>query len=220
MKAKITLLPGDGIGPEVTESAKHILNSIASIFDHEFIYDTQPIGGIAIDQHGNPLPDNTISSCKNADAVVSLAGPPAGAEKSVMPEAIRNTVTAMREHSVKRLIVQTGGFVKLKGEKSSVLESGAREAFSWMMKEKATLAGNDELALFLPQASAMVPLIQWRRPSRVSSSHFSCSSVAPPNNFLAYSGSLSPNLIAVVNPSMVPNSFTNIGSASGPVTCG
>ena len=80
-----------------------------------------------------------------------MAGPPAGAAKSVMPEAIRNTVTAMREHSVKRLIFQTGGFVKLKGEKSSVLESGARGVFSWMMKEKATLAGNDELALFLQE---------------------------------------------------------------------
>ncbi len=77
MKAKITLLPGDGIGPEVTESAKHILNSVASIFGHEFIYDTQPIGGIAIDQHGNPLPNDTISSCKNADAVFlgAVGGP-------------------------------------------------------------------------------------------------------------------------------------------------
>tara|TARA_B100000925_G_C21959033_1_gene452504 strand:+ start:127 stop:1188 length:1062 start_codon:yes stop_codon:yes gene_type:complete len=77
LKAKITLLPGDGIGPEVTESAKHILNSVASIFGHEFIYDTQPIGGIAIDQHGNPLPNDTISSCKNADAVFlgAVGGP-------------------------------------------------------------------------------------------------------------------------------------------------
>jgi len=77
LKAKITLLPGDGIGPEVTESAKHILESVASTFGHKFIYDTQPIGGIAIDQHGNPLPDDTISSCKNADAVFlgAVGGP-------------------------------------------------------------------------------------------------------------------------------------------------
>lgn len=90
-------------------------------------------------------------ACNGANAVVSLTGPPAGAETSVMPEAIRNTVTAMKEHGVKRLIVQTGGFVKLKGEKGSILEAGAREAFAWMMKEKAALAGNDAVALFLEE---------------------------------------------------------------------
>ena len=65
-------------------------------------------------------------ACNGVDAVVSLAGLPAGAETSVMPEAIRNTVIAMREHGVKRLIVQMGGFVKLKGEKGTILEAGAR----------------------------------------------------------------------------------------------
>ena len=105
--------------------------------------------------------------CNGAEAVVSLAGPPAGAETSVMPEAIRNTVTAMRENSVKRLIVQTGGFVKLKGERGSILEAGAREAFAWMMKEKATLAGNDAVALFLEEEC---PDIDWTitRPGMLS----------------------------------------------------
>ena len=46
--------------------------------------------------------------CDGGDVVVSLAGPPAGAETSVLPEAIRNTVAAMRKHGLKRLIVQTG----------------------------------------------------------------------------------------------------------------
>ena len=92
--------------------------------------------------------------CDGGDVVVSLAGPPAGAKTSVLPEAIRNTVAAMREHGIKRLIVQTGGFVKLKGEKDTLLSRGAREAFALVMKEKATLAGNDEVALFLQEECA------------------------------------------------------------------
>ena len=77
MKAKITLLPGDGIGPEVTDSAKYILDSVALIFGHDFIYDSKAIGGIAIDQQGSPLPDETILSCKNADAIFlgAVGGP-------------------------------------------------------------------------------------------------------------------------------------------------
>ncbi len=92
--------------------------------------------------------------CDGGDVVVSLAGPPAGVKTSVLPEGIRNTVSAMREHGLKRLIVQTGGFVKLKGEKDTILSRGAREAFALVMKEKATLAGNDAVALFLQDECA------------------------------------------------------------------
>ncbi len=77
MEAKITLLPGDGIGPEVTECARRVLDVVASKFDHDFGFDTQLIGGIAIDQHKNPLPDATIVSCEAADAVFlgAVGGP-------------------------------------------------------------------------------------------------------------------------------------------------
>jgi 3-isopropylmalate dehydrogenase len=77
LKAKITLLPGDGIGPEITNSAKTVLDSVASKFGHEFTYDSQIIGGAAIDSGGEPLPPSTIESCKNADAVFlgAVGGP-------------------------------------------------------------------------------------------------------------------------------------------------
>ena len=77
MKSQITLLPGDGIGPEVTDSARSVLDSVASKFGHDFAYDSQLIGGAAIDVEGDPLPSATIASCENADAVFlgAVGGP-------------------------------------------------------------------------------------------------------------------------------------------------
>lgn len=77
MKARITLLPGDGIGPEITASAAQVLNAVATKFGHEFSLDSQLIGGAAIDATGNPLPEETIASCKAADAVFlgAVGGP-------------------------------------------------------------------------------------------------------------------------------------------------
>jgi len=77
MKAKITLLPGDGIGPEVIAAAQQILGRIGDKFGHEFEMDSQHIGGIAIDETGVPLPDETLASCRKADAVLlgAVGGP-------------------------------------------------------------------------------------------------------------------------------------------------
>ncbi len=77
MDAKITLLPGDGIGVEVTEAVRQVLSQVAEKFGHTFNVDEQLIGGIAIDETGNPLPDETIASCKAADAVFlgAVGGP-------------------------------------------------------------------------------------------------------------------------------------------------
>jgi len=77
MKAKITVLPGDGIGPEVTAAAVDVLRNVAARHGHEFEYDEQPMGGIAIDMHGEPLPPATLASCKNANAVLlgAVGGP-------------------------------------------------------------------------------------------------------------------------------------------------
>tara|TARA_R110002096_G_scaffold124002_1_gene268095 strand:+ start:29028 stop:30071 length:1044 start_codon:yes stop_codon:yes gene_type:complete len=71
------LLPGDGIGPEVTESAQQVLDVIATKFGHEFRFDEQLIGGIAIDKTGDPLPPATIASCQRANAVFlgAVGGP-------------------------------------------------------------------------------------------------------------------------------------------------
>ncbi len=70
MKAKITVLPGDGIGVEVTREAVACLETIAKKFGHEFEFQTQLIGGAALDKLGVPLPDETLRACLAGDAVL------------------------------------------------------------------------------------------------------------------------------------------------------
>ncbi len=77
MEAVITLLPGDGIGPDVTKCALEVLEAVATRHEHNFKYETQLIGGAAIDAEGDPLPPATIASCEAADAVFlgAVGGP-------------------------------------------------------------------------------------------------------------------------------------------------
>lgn len=77
MKANITLLPGDGIGPEVVQSAVAVLQRVAGQFGHMFQMDEFLIGGAAIDSHGVALPDQTLKACLEADAVLlgAVGGP-------------------------------------------------------------------------------------------------------------------------------------------------
>ena len=70
MKANIVVLPGDGIGPEVTEAALQVLNAIAVKFGHEFETSEQLLGGCAIDALGTSLPEETLGACLTADAVL------------------------------------------------------------------------------------------------------------------------------------------------------
>lgn len=70
MKLKIALLEGDGIGPEVTAQAVKCLQAVEETFNHQFIYEQAPVGAIAIDKTGNPLPDATLELCKNSDGVL------------------------------------------------------------------------------------------------------------------------------------------------------
>jgi 3-isopropylmalate dehydrogenase len=66
----ILIVPGDGIGQEVTAVGKKVLEAIAEKFSHEFTYDDALIGHVAIESTGNPLPDETLSKMKDADAVL------------------------------------------------------------------------------------------------------------------------------------------------------
>ena len=77
MQAKITLLPGDGIGPEVVAEGVKVLQAVAAKFGHTFEYTEALIGGIAIDTTGKPLPDETLAACKASDAVLlgAVGGP-------------------------------------------------------------------------------------------------------------------------------------------------
>ncbi len=70
MKKKIVILPGDGIGKEVTAEGKKVLEVIAGKFDHEFEFDEALIGHEAIEATGNSLPEETLSKLKNCDAIL------------------------------------------------------------------------------------------------------------------------------------------------------
>jgi 3-isopropylmalate dehydrogenase len=70
MKLKITVLPGDGIGPEVTREAVGLLDTIADLYGHQFDFVEHPIGGAAIREHGSPLPAATLDACLAGDAVL------------------------------------------------------------------------------------------------------------------------------------------------------
>jgi 3-isopropylmalate dehydrogenase len=77
LKKKIVLLPGDGIGPEVVRAAANVLQECAREFGHQFETGELPIGGVAIDKTGNPLPNETLDACRKADAVFlgAVGGP-------------------------------------------------------------------------------------------------------------------------------------------------
>ncbi len=70
MKASITVLPGDGIGPEVTEAAVSVLQGIADCYGHQFSFEHALIGATAIDETGNPLPESSLKLCRDADAIL------------------------------------------------------------------------------------------------------------------------------------------------------
>lgn len=70
MQKKIALLPGDGVGPEVTAEAVKVLKKIAEKYNHEFIFTEGLIGGVAIDKVGDPFPKETEELCIKSDAIL------------------------------------------------------------------------------------------------------------------------------------------------------
>src|SRR5687767_10394349 len=70
MKLKITVLPGDGIGPEVTAEAVRVLQTVAAIHGHRFDFEEHLVGGRAIRELGSPLPTKTLDACLAGDAVL------------------------------------------------------------------------------------------------------------------------------------------------------
>lgn len=77
MKATIAVLPGDGIGPEVTYETIKVLQKISAKFQHDFTFNEAPMGGNAIDKYGDSCPESTITTCEQADAILlgAVGGP-------------------------------------------------------------------------------------------------------------------------------------------------
>ena len=90
MRARIAVLAGDGIGPEVIEEGVRCLTAVAQLHGHEVELRPLPFGGAAIDSDGDPLPPATLRGCLEADAVLlgAIGGPKWSApDARVRPEA-------------------------------------------------------------------------------------------------------------------------------------
>ena len=77
MNARIVLLPGDGVGPEVVGAARLVLEHVAASGGHRFAFEEHPVGGASIEKHGLPLTDATLDACRGADAILlgAVGGP-------------------------------------------------------------------------------------------------------------------------------------------------
>ncbi|QUW21044.1 3-isopropylmalate dehydrogenase [Sporosarcina sp. Marseille-Q4063] len=98
MKKRVAVLPGDGIGPEVTEAAVKVLQVIGRRFNHTFEIGYGLIGGAAVDEHNTPFPNETIELCQASDAV--LLGAVGGPKWDQHPTDLRpeKGLLAIRKH--------------------------------------------------------------------------------------------------------------------------
>jgi len=87
MEKHIALLKGDGIGPEIVDSAVRVLEAVADTFGHTFTFTPYLIGGCAIDATGAPLPEETVTGCLSADSV--LLGAVGGPKWDTLPGHLR-----------------------------------------------------------------------------------------------------------------------------------
>ena len=90
MRWRIAVLGGDGVGPEVMDASLDVLRATAEHFGHELTADVQDVGFAAYERTGNPLPEKTLSACRNADAVLlGAVGDPRseGVPVELRPEA-------------------------------------------------------------------------------------------------------------------------------------
>jgi 3-isopropylmalate dehydrogenase len=106
MQLRIVVLPGDGVGPEVTEQAVRVLREVANTHGHSFSFAEHPAGGVAIRQTGTPLPPATVDACKQAGAV--LLGAIGSPEFDHLPSSLKP------EAGLLQLRRELGGFANLR----------------------------------------------------------------------------------------------------------
>lgn len=110
MDFTIAALPGDGIGPEVIGEAVKVLDEVGARFGHRFDVRSGPIGGNAIDSHGTSLPDETLKTCHNVDAVLFGA---AGGPKWDVADAVERP-----EQGILKIRREFGLFANIRPAKS------------------------------------------------------------------------------------------------------
>jgi len=105
-KLKILVVAGDGIGPEVTGEAVRVLRSVAEQGGYDFQFREEPIGGVAIDAHGTPLPESTLKAALDSDAV--LLGAVGHNKFNALPPSERP------EAGLLKIRAELGGFANLR----------------------------------------------------------------------------------------------------------
>src|SRR5660398_278254 len=90
MKLNIAVLAGDGIGPEIMEQALRVTKVVCQKFGHELITRTALVGAVAIDEVGNPYPDETHNLCMNSDAVLLVQSVTHVTTTIQLPKSVRN----------------------------------------------------------------------------------------------------------------------------------
>jgi 3-isopropylmalate dehydrogenase len=106
MLLKLTILPGDGIGPEVTDEAVRVLESVARVFSHDLRFTKKDVGGAALLSSNDPLPDDTLQACLSSSAV--LLGAVGGPAFDKFPSQLRP------ERGLLRLRKELGVFANLR----------------------------------------------------------------------------------------------------------
>lgn len=123
MNKKITVLPGDGIGPEIVAEAVKVLNTIAKKYNHSFDYTYVDIGGCSIDKFGVPITDDGMRKCKESDSVLlgAVGGPKwDSVDPSIRPEkallAVRKALGLFANLRPTKLFTQLSDSSPLKKE--------------------------------------------------------------------------------------------------------
>lgn len=128
MTYNIALLKGDGIGPEIVDSAVRVLEAVAEKYGHTFNFTPYDIGGVAIDKYGIPLPEETVAGCLNSDSV--LLGAVGGPKWDTLPGNIRPEKALLGIRSKMELFTNLRPaklYPALKGEcplRSDIVEGG------------------------------------------------------------------------------------------------
>lgn len=110
MDMRIALFPGDGIGPEIIDAAKRVLDRVAAIYGHSFVYENFLIGGASIDAVGAAISDETLKNAKKCDSILLGA---VGGPKWDDPNA-----TVRPEQGLLRLRKEMGVFANLRPVKT------------------------------------------------------------------------------------------------------
>ena len=138
MEYKIALAKGDGIGPEIVDSAVEVIDRIGELMGHKFIYIDAPVGGFAYDNYSHPLPEETIRACKEADSI--LFGAVGGPQWDQLPREKRPemAILGLRKELKTFANLRPGNLFKALKDASPLKESIIGEGFDILVVRELT----------------------------------------------------------------------------------